>query len=235
MKRMIFAALLIAAPVFAQPEEQVKKLIRLHYAEPSSVQNMLMSYGVGLRADNQMKAIAISGRAADVAACEAAIKLLDVAPKNIELVVYFVVGSDQPNLTGTAVPTDVRDVITQLKNVFTFKDYRMLDTLTVRTRTGTQAETSGILDASGSPRLSVFSIRNSTVSEDGASIRIDRLHAGLRIPVPRAGTDPKSDYMNTGIDQDIDVKEGQKVVVGRSSLQGPEKALFLILTAKVIQ
>jgi len=31
------------------------------------------------------------------------------------------------------------------------------------------------------------------------------------------------------------VKEGQKVVVGRASLEGPEKALFLILTAKVVQ
>jgi len=32
----------------------------------------------------------------------------------------------------------------------------------------------------------------------------------------------------------VDVKEGQKLVVGRSSLDGPEKAMFLILIAKVI-
>jgi hypothetical protein len=44
----------------------------------------------------------------------------------------------------------------------------------------------------------------------------------------------KVEYRDTGIDQDVDVKEGQKVVVGRSSLEGPEKALFLILTARVI-
>ena len=31
------------------------------------------------------------------------------------------------------------------------------------------------------------------------------------------------------------VKEGQKVVVGRSSLEGPQQALFLILTAHVVQ
>jgi hypothetical protein len=42
-------------------------------------------------------------------------------------------------------------------------------------------------------------------------------------------------YTDTGISTDVvDVKEGQKLVVGRSSLDGPEKALFLVLIAKVI-
>ena len=33
----------------------------------------------------------------------------------------------------------------------------------------------------------------------------------------------------------VGFKVGQKVVVGRSSLEGPQQALFLILTASVIQ
>ena len=43
------------------------------------------------------------------------------------------------------------------------------------------------------------------------------------------------EIITSGIDQDVDVKVGQKVVVGRSSLEGPQQALFLILTATVIQ
>ena len=93
--------------------------------------------------------------------------------------------------------------------------------------------------------MSQFSIRNATVSEDGTTVRIDRMHAGLRIPFTRregVGGDAKAgsnaqrsvEYINSGIDQDVDVKEGQKVVVGRSSLEGPQQALFLILTARVI-
>ena len=107
----------------------------------------------------------------------------------------------------------------------------MLDTLTLRTRAGSSADTTGVLSApgSGAPRLTQFSIRSATVSDDG-TIRINRMHAGLRIPISNRG---KVEYMNTGIDQDVDVKEGQKIVVGRASLEGPEKALFLILTAKV--
>ena len=63
-------------------------------------------------------------------------------------------------------------------------------------------------------------------------IRLDGLHAGLRIP--HSDGTGKIAYTDTGISTDVvDVKEGQKLVVGRSSLDGPEKALFLVLIAKV--
>ena len=73
------------------------------------------------------------------------------------------------------------------------------------------------------------------MSEDGTTIRIDRMHAGLRIPVGGASAQKGAEFITSGIDQDVDVKDGQKVVVGRSSLEGPQQTLFLILTARVIQ
>jgi hypothetical protein len=236
MKRFVLAALLLAVPLLAQKtgDEHTTKLVHLKYADPDSIRNMLSAFGVTVMPNSSMKAMTLSGPASAVAAAEAALQQLDVPSKNLELVVHFVVGSDQPNQSGVPVPAEIRDVITQLKGTFTYKDYRMLDVLTLRTRAGTRAETTGILDTrQNPPRLTQFSVFNTTVSEDGATIRIDRLHAGLRIPI--VSTTTKTDYMSTGIDQDIDVKEGQKVVVGRASLEGPEKALFLILTAKVTQ
>jgi hypothetical protein len=248
MRRIVLWAMLMAAPVVAQtpaPDGRVNKLLTLKNAEPNNIASMFGQWGVNIVPNSQIKTLSISGPADKVAAVEAAIKQLDVAPKTIELTVYFVVGGDQPNLMGGAVPQDLRDVITQLKGTFTFKDYKMLDALTLRTRAGSSADTSGILNAANPPRMSQFSIRNATVSEDGTTIRIDRMHAGLRIPYTRRegiGTDGKNtvnaqksvEYINSGIDQDVDVKEGQKVVVGRSSLEGPQQALFLILTAHVI-
>jgi hypothetical protein len=232
---MILAALLLAAPLMAQPpkEERVTKLVTLKYVEPRNIQNMVNMFGVTTNANDSMKVMALSGQPANVAAAEAAIKQLDVPSKSLELTVYFVVGGDaSQQLAGTALPADVRDVIAQLKNAFTFKEYKMMDVLTLRTRTGTDAETSGLVGSGSPPRMTQFSIRNATIGDDG-TIRIDRMHAGLRIPfLKEAG---KNDYLSSGIDQSIDVKEGQKVVVGRSSLDGPEKALFLILTARVIQ
>jgi len=42
-------------------------------------------------------------------------------------------------------------------------------------------------------------------------------------------------YVDTGISAEVlDVKVGQQLVIGRSSVDGPEKALFLVLIAKVV-
>lgn len=244
MKQMILWALMAVAPAMAQ--EKITKLITLKYAEPRAVESMLQMFGVAINSNNQMRTMAILGTPEKIAAVEAAIKQLDVAPKSVELTVYFLVGGDQPGLMGNGtVPQELRDVITQLKGTFTFKEYKMLDALTLRTRVGSSAETSGILNAGTPPRMSQFSIRNTSLSEDGTTIRIDRMHAGLRIPYTRrssaveaakgAPAQSSVEYINSGIDQDVDVKQGQKVVVGRSSLEGPQQALFLILTANVIQ
>jgi len=240
MRRIALALMLAGALAAQQKEERTTKLVILKYADPDRLAGVISQFGAQVITNGQMKAMTLSGLPSQIAAAEAALARLDVAPKTVELVVHFVVGSDQANLTGSTVPADVRDVITQLKNTFTFKEYRMLDTLTLRTRAGSSAETTGILGSGSNPRLSTFSVRNVTVGEDGTTIRIDRMHAGLRIPIGNRTTETKTgprtavEYMNTGIDQDVDVKEGQKVVVGRSSLEGPSTALFLILTARVL-
>jgi hypothetical protein len=232
MKRLIIAALLLAAPLFAQQEKQaITKLVTLKYASPDSLTNIIGTFGVRVQWNGGLRTMALTGSPENIGAAEAAIKQLDVPPKNIELVVHFLVGGNQA--APGAVPAELSDVVTQLKKTFAFKEYSLLDTLTIRTRAGSNADTTGLISAAGSsiPRMTQFSIRSATVSEDGV-VRIDRMHAGLRIPVP---TQAKIDYINTGIDQDVDVKAGQKVVVGRASLEGPEKALFLILTAKVVE
>src|SRR5438132_113405 len=165
MKRLILTALL-ALPLLAQQrEERTTKLVHLKYADPQAVSGMIAQFGVTPMPNSQMKVMTLFGTPAQIAAAEAALQQLDIAPKTIELVVHFVVGSDQPNLTGSAVPADIRDVINQLKNTFTFKDYRMLDTLTLRTRSGSPAETTGILSSGANPRLSLFSVRNATVGD----------------------------------------------------------------------
>src|SRR4051812_38379591 len=127
MKRLLIAALLIAAPSFGQIPGQVTKVIKLKAAEPDLLTNTLRMFGVEVMTAAQLKTVTLRGTPAQIEAAEAAIKQLDIEPKNIELVAYFVVGSDQPNITGAQVPTDVRDVVTQLKSTFAFKEYRMLD------------------------------------------------------------------------------------------------------------
>jgi hypothetical protein len=236
MKRLLLVLALIAAPVTAQPpqdaNENIQKLVTLKYADPQVVRRLLANFGVQIQSEDRTKVIALSGLRNRVTTAEEAIKQLDVpsaAEKDIELTIYFVVGSDQPNLAGNPIPQDLQSTVAALKSTFPFKGYVLLDVLSLRARSGVGADTTG---QAGGNRLTQFRIRSASIEGDGSMIRLDGLHAGLRIPHPDGS---KLQYIDTGISTDVvDVKEGQKLVVGRSSLDGPEKALFLVLIAKII-
>jgi hypothetical protein len=239
MKRTLIAALLLVAPLMAQTDpakpqrpEQVQKLVTLKYVDPQSIQNLIGMFNVDIRVNGQMKVVALSGTKEHMAAAEEAIKQLDVpsaAQKNIELTIYFVAGTDQANGSGNPIPQDLQSTVAQLKNTFPFKNYGLLDVLSIRTRSGVGAETVGQLG----PRITVFKVRSASLDGDGSTIRLDGLHAGLRNPMTDGAG--KTTYIDSGISADVlDVKEGQRLVIGRSSMDGPEKALFLVLIAKVV-
>jgi len=237
MKRLILALALIAMPTLAQvgqdPSEHIQRLVTLKYADPQSVAGLLRNFGVDIQVDSRMKVIALSGNRNRVTTAEDAIKQLDVpaaGQKDIDLTVYFVVGSDQANVTGSPIPKELDSTVATLKSTFPFKNYVMLDVLSLRTRSGVGANASGQLSGG---RLTTFNVRLASLDGDGSMIRLDNLKAGLRTP---SGTGEKAVYIDTGINTDVvDVKEGQKLVVGRSSLNGPDTALFLVLIAKVAQ
>jgi len=238
MKRILLALALMAAPVLAQtgsdPNEQIQKLVTLKYADPRSIRNLLTSFGVDVRIDEQMKVVALSGHRANVTTAEEAIKQLDIpgaAQKDVDLTVYFVVGSDDSNTVGSAIPSDLQSTVATLKSTFPYKAYAMLDVLPLRTRAGVPGSTTGQLSRG---RLTSFSVNSAALEGDGTMIQLNNLHAGLKIPfVNKEGV---TSYGDTGLHTDVvDVKEGQKLVVGRSSLNGPDTALFLVLIAKVAQ
>lgn len=240
MKRVLLAIALLAAPLLAQqsqePNERIQKLVTVKYADPAAIRYLLANFGVDIQVEPRMRVIALSGPRSKVTTAEDAIKQLDVpaaAQKDIELTVYFVAASDQSNPTpgGKPIPPDLQSTVSTLKTTFPFKTYEMLDTLSLRARSGVGAQSTGQLSGG---RLTNFSVNSASLEADGSMIRLDHLHAGLRIPHSQ-GQGKGDTYMDTGISTDIvDVKEGQKLVVGRSSLDGPEKAMFLILIAKVM-
>jgi hypothetical protein len=236
MKRLMII-LVLALPLAAQsnqdPNERIQRLVTLKYADPQTVSNLLADFGVDRRYDQNLKVIALSGRRANVMTAEDAIKQLDVpsaAHKDIDLTVYFVVASDLSQNDLAPIPADLQSTVATLKTTFPFKNYALLDALSLRSRSGVGADTSGVLSGN---RVTQFRVSSATV-EPESMIRLDHLRAGLRTPIP-AG-EGKITYLDTGISTDVvDVKEGQKLVVGRSSVNGPDRALFLVLIAKAAE
>jgi hypothetical protein len=245
MKRQLMAFLLLALPLAAQEAPKpapvvIQKLIPLKYADPQTVQQLLRIFEGNVISNTEMHALAVRATPQSMQAIEEAVARLDTpaaAPKDIDLTIHLLVGSDSEGNIGGPAPKDLDSVVTQLRNTFPFKNYRQLDVMTLRTRTGQRAgtESSGGSMQFGTitkPVVTSFSLNSSSVGADGSTVRIDQIRSNTRIPVE---TSPGNfNYQELTLTTDLDIKEGQKVVMGRMGINR-EQALFLVLTARLVQ
>jgi hypothetical protein len=250
MKRFLLALLWLALPLAAQEDKKpeakpappnVQRLFMLKYADPQSLANLLAVFRANIRPDRDMRALAVDASSEAMAGIEDAIKRLDIpaaAPTNVDMTVYLVVGHEGESPAGSAaLPKDLDSVVTQLKNAFAFKAYSLLDVLEMRTRTGQQASTSSsggavqIPGGNSQPVITNFRLRSASIGSDGSTVRVDSLNANIRMPMVTGGS--QFTYQDLGISTDLDIKEGQKVVVGRLGISR-DQALFLVMTVKIV-
>ncbi len=241
----LLLALLCAGALAAQ--EQVQKVITINNGNLNGIRrtigDLLQGTRVILTTDNER--LILSGPNDQVAGLEAVIKQLDVPPpvkKNIETTVYMIVASGQAGST-TPVPTELDPVIKQLKGIFSYKSFRLLDSFVLRSRSGQGGNTSGFVPPmpdSNVPAINkiVYQFKYQHVTIDGPdnarAVRFDGLHLGIRVPVGGDGKGGIS-YVEAVVSTDVDVREGKKVVVGKTSaVEGSDSALILVISAKVV-
>jgi hypothetical protein len=211
----------------------------LKYLSPRALHQSgaLAPFQVGFSSTGQT--VIISGPASNVNAVEAFLKKLDVRPRNVEATFYIVAASSKSDGT---VPSDLEPVVKQLRSAFNYAGFRLLETAVARSREGGELRTSGVLPMSGDPErtmkrqytLSVDRI-NVSAGEKGNVIRFDRLQFNVQSPDNRkTEIVGKPEFTYSGVTSDLDVREGQKVVVGKSNFDGPEGTFFLIVTAKLV-
>jgi hypothetical protein len=244
----MFALALAGSPdlVVAQEEQRpeiVQKVISVEHVDVRRVQKVLSIFEVMVEADPQLKVIAVKGLPDSVAAVELAIKRLDVPPppaSNIELTVYMLNATEAP-VSDTMMPSELEEVIHQLKNVFTYKGFRLWETLVLRTREGTLGGSKnlhGVISDTGARYE--FQLDSAVLvpdEEKGNMIRLNHLLLEMTSAnVKRSDRDDEEPSRSAAIRTDIDVREGQKVVVGKANVGVKEKsALILVVTAKVLE
>ena len=250
MKGTLLLAVALALPLAAQapnpPNNQAaapaakpgaQRVFILKYADPLTIADMLRVFGVMVVANPETHAVAVATTFPDVLnSVEDAINRLDVptsAPQNIELTAYYVIGGNTNSPLGSPFPKDLESMGTELTNTSALKNFRLLDALTIRMRAGQGADTAGSAGqvAGGSPVIVTgLRVRTATVSPDGASVRIDRLNAGVKLPVAAGGGQYTTSDLN--FNADLDVKAGQRVVAGRVGMT-KDQSLFVVLNARV--
>jgi hypothetical protein len=120
----------------------------------------------------------------------------------------------------------------------------LLDTLAVRgfsgrepSVQGTIAALSGGENAPDQPTFFSFNGRFEAEPDNSPSLRIEDMRMGIRIPTyssARQDGTPVTEiqYVNVGINTDVEIREGQQVVVGKSTVG--DNALFLVMSAAFI-
>lgn len=247
MKGTLWAAAGFALQLAAQPPKPAdtpppsrpaaQRVFILKYADPLAMADVLRVFGASVVANQEVHAVAVASAFPDVlASVDDAINRLDVpssAPQNIELTAYYVIAGNTNSPLGTPLPKDLESLATELASTAAYKNYRLLDALTIRVRAGQGADTLGSAGpvAAGSPVIVTdLRIRAANVSPDGASVRIDRLNAGVRLPVAAAGGQYTTSDLN--FNADLDLKAGQRIVAGRVGMT-KDQALFLVMAAKI--
>lgn len=230
-------ALMIAGLLPAQevsPRET--RIFQVKYAKPATLAKVIDPFGAMVSIIPDLNAITVNAPAALMRQIEEAIKRFDVPPpaaRNVEVTVYVLSAVEE---AGAGVPAELDGVAKQLRAAFGYKSIRLVDTQVIRTREGGGSELSTAVgtNSQGHKTFASYRFGRATISTDekGRTIRLDGLRLGMKVPIPMGSN---VQYTDTGISTDIDVREGQKAVVGKTVAEGAEKSSFFVVMAKVVE
>jgi hypothetical protein len=241
MRRLIWTLIAAAGLAFGQDQpKMVKKIIEVRYADPQVLANLVNPSGrVNIRTDRALHVMVVEAYPDALAEIEAMVKKLDVAPANIEMTVYLISGNARDATDD--LPKDLASTAKQLHAVFAYKSYRILQSFVLRDReSGNPNQGYGAPSTSGtipgSSSTYDFLYRALTVSGGTPrSVHIDGLRFSVQTPTGTRDKEGRLEHENSTINTDLDIGDGQKVVVGKSNLHGSDDALILVITAQVVQ
>jgi hypothetical protein len=244
LSRIFWTLIALAALSFAQPpdsEKMARKIIPVHNVNVDHLANLVSIPGISVKADNQMGVLVVTGPEPAVATIEEMVKKLDVPPPapaltSLELTGYLVSGSLQSRADD--IPADLAGTVKQLHSLFPYKSYRVLDTFVLRgtaspTQHNSTAVTSGILPGTNSEYH--FAYNAAIISPTTLrSVRLNNMSLAISTPTGERDEKGKQAMRSVGISAEVDIPEGQKVVVGKSNFTGGDDALILVLSVKIL-
>jgi hypothetical protein len=242
--------------------ERVIRIIRVHGdADQIAALAGTGIGGVTVIGSNKLGAVVIKGTQSDVESLARTVAELDSASatanakntlgsKNIELVVYVVAGSVNPLDSSTDPGAELlAPVYKQLRTVFPYTHYQLLNTVLMRSGQNSLTRTNGMmrklpsslgLYAPGTYGIIYDAVTAST--DTPPTIHIEKFNFEARIPVPTgppisSNTTPIPGYQQVSItiQTDVDLQEGQKVVIGTSNIESSEATLFLVVSARIVR
>jgi hypothetical protein len=245
-----------AAPAAKEPEYISEKgfkgkVFEVKYRDPNLLSYAVSALGSGfkgatIRFNDEFKTITVRDFPENIATIEEALKRLDTPqppPRDIEFRVQVLIAANTP-AQGEEYPSDLNEVVKQLQATLKYKNYSLMIAATHRTKASHQGVTNnGVAESklfnvtipAGNQIFYEYGISQIGLDSSnpaGTTVQIGIFSFGLRIPlVLGSSTDPKIQYQNVGFRSPVSLREGEKVVVGTTTMG--DKGLIVVLTAKV--
>jgi type II secretory pathway component GspD/PulD (secretin) len=215
------------------------KLFEVKYRDPNSLVNALFHLGSGFKgstmsASAELKTLTVRDFPENLATIEEAIKRLDVpaAPRpDIEVHMHVLMASNEGATTLDA-PAELKDVLSALRGTLNYRNYQLAASIVQRL-----TETPRRLDGSG-----VAELPSSNAGTPNSPMPYEYYITGVSL-VPNATGAPSlqiSEFTFVTLDKErakvqtaLNVRDGEKVVVGTATLRN--RALVIVLIAKLIR
>jgi hypothetical protein len=229
-------------PAQQKPAAIITRTVEVKYADLYQIVNTLnpiaKANGTIITSDSRAKVLLLTGVPERIAEMESLVRRLDVQPvpeRSIELTIYLLTANDSTSASQN-MPQQLDPALKQLRSIFNYKSYQLLDTIFMRNRITEHGSTSGILALPGSETKSPASL--SPTSLMGGKYNFSYTHSYMT-------HDEKGDLIHldnvflqvgqsSAITTSIDLRPGQLVVIGKSNIETGNGALIAVVTAREV-
>ena len=229
----------------AEPESVTEKnfknrMFEVKHRDPGSLVSVLWGLGSGFKGSTvmhnaELRTITVRDFPENLATMEEALKRLDIPspPRpNIELHMHVLIASNAGSAT-TDVPANLKDVVTQLRGTLNYRNYDLVASAVQRlTETSATLIGNGVAEVSslnpGTPNAAMpyeYHVRQTSLVQNTAG--------APSLQIGQFAFRTLSDRENARIETALNLRDGEKVVVGTATLRS--RALVIVLTASLVK
>jgi hypothetical protein len=256
-------AMLAATPALAQSEQSSPKqednfvtqkmfqnrVFDIKNRDPLSLARVLAPLTSGFRGavvspNPDFRTISVRDFPENIAVIEEAIRRLDQPEPmrpGIEFRIHMLVASNDET-AANRYPAELADVVKQLQSTLGYKNFSLMGSQIVRSKEGRSENSNrGVADlklvndtpASKNPVFYNYNIRSVSFDSAGGQprVQIEEFNMDLKVPLSVGGD--KIVYESVGFKNPVSLREGERVVVGTTSIA--DKSIIIVLSANTMK
>lgn len=221
-------------------ERQFKsKIFEIKYREPASLANVLRQLGsgfkgAGISSNSEFRTLTVRDFPENLATIEEAIKRLDTpAPprSSIQLHLHVLLASNR-TAAGTAgeLPAELKDVITQLRGTFNYRNYELFTSVLQRiTETNRGLNGVGVVQISGAQSA----VTNAQYEYWINQVSFVPSPSGAQtIQINEFTFNVAGEGIRGKVSTALNLRDGEKVVVGTATIN--DRALIVVLIPRIV-